>query len=396
MLTLERFTGINNVVPTERLMPDKKTGLTPLASAMNVDIGLDRELQRRGGYTQENAICHKNLWQGLGFQLATVDGDLTAIAANGDRTVIYPSLGVSRVWYGNLPDGRTTFSNGLINGITDGASRTTWGPPLPESIGTPTDIAGGLDAGDYRYSLTNVRTSDGLEGGPLYSLPFTIADGGLMLTALPQIAGHTINVYITTANGDTGFLAGNASSSVFTFTGANEDLQLACPTEWLAPMPVGTVTAFWRGRALVAKGADLCASMANRWELFDPRKDAKRFSADITLIQPVAGGIFVGTAQELVFLAGDKFDDLVSYRRVAGPVVLGSGVTVPGKLLRRGQGLAGQDDCMVCIADRILTAGYSDGGIEALTQGQYATSATEVAATFREIRGIPQYIAIEQ
>ena len=52
-------------------------------------------------------------------------------------------------------------------------------------------------------------------------------------------------------------------------------------------------------------------------------------------------------------------------RVMRGRVVLGSGVSVPGKSIK-------------------------------LTEGKYVTSATEVAATFREINGVPQYLAIPQ
>ena len=40
MLTFDNFTGINNVLPTERLKP------TELTTALNVDIGLTGEINR--------------------------------------------------------------------------------------------------------------------------------------------------------------------------------------------------------------------------------------------------------------------------------------------------------------------------------------------------------------
>ena len=114
MLTFESFTGINNVLPGHR----RSSG--ELASALNVDIGLTGEIARRGGYSEASALCHKNLHQSTGYMLATVGGALTAIWPNGDRHVVHPALGFSRVRYCNLPDGRTLFSNGLIHGMTDG------------------------------------------------------------------------------------------------------------------------------------------------------------------------------------------------------------------------------------------------------------------------------------
>ena len=397
MLTFASFSGINNVQPSERLTPAPKTGVTPLAAAVDVDLGMTGELSRRAGYTEALATCHKNLHHADGFMLATVDGgDLMAMdSAGGARVLLYPSLGPGRVWYCNLPDGRTTFSNGLINGITDGVGATTWGVPVPQSLGALTPVAGNLFPGDYRWQLTYVRLSDGLEGGPIDSLPVAVPGGGVLLTGLPALEGHKINVYLTSHNGEGGFLAGSTPGSSFSYLGKNDALVLPCRTANLLPAPKGTVTAFWRGRVLVAVGPVLYASKTNGWEAFDFHRDFKQFTAPITLVQPVDGGVFVGTEKELAFLAGVEFDKLTYTQVINGPAVLGSGVAVRGELVQRGQGL-GQGAAMICIAGRGLVAGFSDGGISRMTEGRYATDVTEVAATFRMVGGSPQYLAVPQ
>lgn len=396
MLTFDKFSGINNVQPQHRMTPGQ-SGISALTVATDLDIGLSGELKRRSGYVETLATCHKNIHQGDGFMLATVDGgDLISMdSAGGNRVALYPSLGSSRVWYCNLPDGRTTFSNGLICGITNGSAATEWGVQTPVGLGALTDVAGLLDPGDYQYMLTYVRTADKREGGPIYSNPMPVASGGIVLTALPTLAGHTINVYLTGANGDEGFFAGNTANSAFSYTGKNDALILPCRTGNLQPAPAGTVTAFWRGRVLIAVGPTLYASKTNQWGLFDFRRDFKQFSAPITLIQPVDGGLFVGTADELAFLSGVEFDKLNYRQTLLGSVVLGSGVAVRGELVKRGDG-PGQGSAMICIAAGGLVSGFSDGGIERMTEGRYHTDALEVSATFRQINGIPQYIAVPQ
>ena len=391
MLTFEKFSGINNVLHPHRLPDDA------LTVAADADIGLTGEITRRAGYTETLGACHKNLHQAAGFLLATVDGgDLISMdAVGGARTVLSPSLGPSRVWYCNLPDGRTTFSNGLINGITDGAAATAWGVPVPESLGALTPVAGELFPGDYQWQLTYVRLSDGLESGPIYSNPEPVPDGGVLLTGLPMLDGHKINVYLTSADGDQAYLAGSTFTGSFGYLGKNDALSLPCRTDHLRPAPAGTVTAFWRGRVLVAVGPVLYASKTNAWELFDFRRDFKQFSAPITLVQPVDGGVFVGTEKELAFLSGTEFDKLAYVQVLDGPTVLGSGVAVRGELVRRGDG-AGQGAAMVCIARRGIVAGFSDGGIARMTEGRYTTDAAEVAATFRMVNGAPQYLAVPQ
>lgn len=388
MLKFSKFTGINNVLPSNRLKP------TELSVGTDLNIGLDGELSRRDGFVERSILCHKNLWQGDGFMLATYNSDLVK-TVNGATTLLLASLGSGRVWYVNLPDGRTAFSNGLISGITDGVAVTTWGVPTPGSIGSLTDVAGSLHPGDYQYQVTYARISDDVEGAPAYSNPLPIALGGIVLTGLPTLAGHRINVYITAANAGTGYFAGSTLTGVFSFTGTNSQLILPCRTEFLVPMPVGTVSAFWRGRVLVAQGATLFASRHGTWELCDVRRDFKQFSSPITLIQPVDGGVFVGTETELAFMAGDEFDKLVYRRVVEAGTVLGSGVAVRGELIKAGDNPA-SGGAMVCIADSVVVAGLSDGRVLRLTEGRYATSATEVAAAFRMVGRIPQYIAIPQ
>lgn len=385
MLTFQSFTGINNVLPPERL------GESGLIEALNVDIGRTGELRRRGGYVRESADCHKNLWQGQGFKLATIGGALVAIDAAGRRTVSSALGSASRVWYCNLPDGRTTFSNGHINGATDGRASTGWGAPTPTSAGTPMAVSGGLHEGTYRYLVTHVRLADGLEGAPLDGGEVEIGDaGGLLVTDLPVLSGYGANVYLSSHGGGECFLAGPAAGPAFSYLGANESLVLPCRTLHEAPMPAGRLLAFWHGRALVARGSTLYASQPHRWESHLPARDFKQFPAPITLVQPVEQGIFVGTEQALYFLGGSQFDALVQSLVLVGRVVLGSGCLVPGEQLKRGDSI-GSGAAMVCIAAGKLVAGFGDGGTFALEQ--YATDAKEVASTFRHAEGVPQYLA---
>lgn len=389
MLTITKFTGINNVLPSARL------GSKELAVATDVDMGLDGEIKRRAGFVETAAECHKNLWQANGFVLATRNGDLISRTPAGVTTLLYPALGTARVWYCNLPDGRTTFSNGLINGITDGTTTTKWGVPLPASIGSLTPVAGSLFPGDYQYQLTYVRTADGLEGGPVYSNPIPVSTGGVVLTGLPMLAGHSMNVYLTSHNGGEGYYAGNTTDGVFTYTGANSSLVMPCRTAYCTPPPVGTVTAFWRGRVLIAQGSVLWATRANQFELADERKDFKQFPSAITAIVPVDDGVYVGTTTELAFLSGVEFDKLVYSQALPGRVVLGSAVEVPGEKIKKGDAV-GEGRAMICIADRMLVAGFNGGEVVRMTEGRYATAAVEVAATFRSTNDTPQYLAIPQ
>ena len=389
MLNLTKFTGINNVLPEERLGPDA------LTVAQDVDVGLTGELRRRGGYSVAAEGCHKNLFEASDYLLATrMGGELVAISGL-QTTSLHPALGLARVWYCQLPDGRVAFSNGSINGITDGVGLTSWGVPLPDDLGAVTPTGGALPPGEYRYALTHTRLSDGLEGGAVFSPPFQVVDGGVLLLGLPERQGHAINVYLTTAGGDEFYFAGTTAGGAFSYLGDAQVLVVPCPTAFLHPPPVGTVAAVWRGRVLLACASTLYASQYGQWELFDLARDFKQFGAPITLIQPVDDGVYVGTEQELVFLAGTEFDSLRYVPLLPEPVVLGSGVAVRGDLVALGEG-QGNGAAMLCIVGGCVLAGFNSGSVNRLTYQRYRTAAREVAATFREVGGVPQYIAIPQ
>lgn len=388
MLTFEAFTGINNVVPEHRMKGKD------LLVALDVDIGLTGEIKRRGGFTEAADTCHKNIHQSDGYMLATTGSALVAIHPGGVQHVIHPALGPGRAWYCNLPDGRTTYSNGLIHGVTDGLTGQDRSAPVPAGLGVPGDAFGELFPGSYRYHLTHVRLADRLESPAISSEPISISQGGFRLDGLPQIDVHAINVYLSGQDGEGAYLAGATTSASFEYTGNNAALVLPCRTLGAQPFPVGTYTAFWRGRVLAAVGNVLWASRPSAPHLADWR-DFKQLGGNITAILPVDDGIYVGTDRELHFLSGTTWDALALVPTRRGPVVPGSGVAAPGDRLQLGEG-TGSGSAMVCIAGGEVVAGFNGGQTSSLTGNRYKTTAAEVCATFREIDGIPQYIAVPQ
>ncbi|MFN7152930.1 MAG: hypothetical protein ACK4OE_04495 [Acidovorax sp.] len=388
MLTFESFTGINNVAPAHRLSG------ADLLVATDVDIGLTGEITRRAGFTEVHASCHKNIYDGKGFMLATTGSELVAIHPGDVRHVIHPSIGPGRVWYCNLPDGRTTYTNGLIHGTTDGVTCQDRSVPVPHSLGAPDTAFGDLFPGQYRYHLTARRMADGAESPAISSTPITISQGGLRLDGLPVRLGYEVLVYLSGKDGEGAYLVGSTSGSTFEWGGKNSDLVLPCRTLGARPFPVGTYTAFWRGRVLTAVGNVLWASRPFSPHLSDWR-DFKQFEGDITAVLPVLDGVYVGTTEGLKFLSGTTWDQLAMVDTRRGAVVPGSGISAPGKKIQLGEG-KGSGDAMLCIAGGEIVAGFNGGQTFSLTSERYTTAVTEVCAAFREIDGIPQYIAVPQ
>lgn len=387
MLTFEGFQGINNVQPESRLKA------SDLLIASNVDIGLTGEISRRSGFTQISDQCHKNLHEAPGFMLATVDGVLTAIHQDGMRVALDSRLGPQRIWYCNLPDGRVTYSNGTVQGVTDGRGFEDRCVPVPGNSAAQGFCFGQLDSGQYRYCLTYLRLSDRLEGSASPAIEVFIDQGqGLQLDGLPALEGHAINVYLTGRDGEAMYLAGSTLTGSFAFAGSNAELVLPCRTVGAMPFPLGSITAYWRGRVLVAQGNVLWASRPSSLHLAEWR-DFKPMESEITAVVAVDTGIYVGTKRDLIFLGGETFDGLSYMSTKRGPVVLGSGIGAPGKRILFGEG-TGAGSAMLCIAGGGVVAGFNGGQTECLTEGRFKTKALEVSAAFREVDGIPQYMAV--
>jgi hypothetical protein len=384
MLTFKSFTGINNVQPEHRLKA------SDLLAAKDVDIGLDGEVSRRGGFSACPRSAIRTCGRGRAFSWRRPRA-LVSIAADGATTVLWPNIGPERVWYCNLPDGRTLFSTGLQRGITDGLTAQMLTVPEPASLGALDFAFGELEPGQYRYGLSHVRLSDRAEGPVRVSEPVAVLQGGLRLDGLPQLPGHALNVYLSGRDGEGMFFAGTAVERSFELAGA---IALVLPARTLGAqvLPDGTLMAFWRGRVLVAQGKVLWASRPAVPHLSDWR-DFKPMTADITALVPVDTGIYVGTTQDLIFLGGETFDSLIYTATKRGPVVLGSGIAAPGHRLALGDG-TGAGAAMLCIAGGEVVAGFDGGQTTSLTANRFKTDAKEVSAAFREVNGIPQYMAV--
>ena len=385
MLKFESFKGINNLAGASELTP------ADLRTAANVDVTNSGRLQRREGYTVLDACCHGNLFETDDFVLAT-DGRhaLVAIWPDGQRVTVHPSMGVGRIWYVQLPDGRVAFSNGLQCGMTDGRTGSEWGARKPESVGVAVTTQGSLAPGKYRWAITHVRRSDGLESGGMTSDVQEVAHGGLALMGLPEREGFDTQVYLTQPGGEQFYLVGKAVDGQLRIA-SHDGLGQARTLDLDAP-PAGVLLAQWNGRALMAVGSMLLASLPTMTEQFDLTRDFRQFDADITLVQPVGDGIFVGTTKALHFLGGETLDALRMSTPMQGAVVLGSGVAVDGRHIRVGDGNA-SGECMVCITDGLMVAGMSSGQAVPLSDGRYATKAQEVRAAFRVQGRMPQYMA---
>lgn len=372
-MKVTEFLGLNNVADRTRLRPGE------FFAATDVDVGPRAKLYPRAsrrsvaaGRAHSPYVCELGVF-------AVVDFDLVLMnEAGAVQRVVYPSLGHTRVWYARVPDGRVAFSNGLIHGLASATSTDLWGVPEPAD-------AGACVAGDTPYEVTYVRSSDGLEGAPVYG---GLTDPREAIVNLPVLAGHTINVYFA-PYGDQMFLAGNTATDTF-YPPANagrgpQSLERGVG----APRP-GTQLAWWRTRMLSVQGNVVWATRPLQFERCDYRQDFFQVADPVTLLYPTPSGVFVGTAKGLDYLSGERLDALTARRVSDLPVTLGSLAETRADLLNE-DARPPADRCALCLVGGSVAVLADAGFFRHLTAERYRRDFTEVYATAREAHGGVQY-----
>ena len=140
-----------------------------------------------------------------------------------------------------------------------------------------------------------------------------MSSGGLRLDGLPTRDGYALTVYLSNPDGEGAFFAGVAEGRSIELGDPHASFAPPCRTIGAQVFPVGTVTAFWRGRVLVAQGDVLWASRPMAPHLAD-WQDFKPMGSRITAVCPVHDGIYVGTDEDLFFLGGETWDQLALVR----------------------------------------------------------------------------------
>lgn len=388
--TIDKIAGINNVTAEERTQPPF------VRTATNFDIDDTGELQAAIGSSNVAVGLWQNLWSDGENFLSVKAGDLVRTATDGTVTVLSAGVGTTTMRYQRLPNGNVVMMNGVSSGTLLAGTDTvrSCGVPIPTSAGSAANTTGNLIAGRYQWQVSYTRDSDGEEGGVKYAEAYVnVTSGGVALTGLPTLAGHTMNVYLTSANDDTMYFAGTTTSTSFVYSEGNEELVLPCKTEFLAPPPVGKFLGFYKGRLLVGVDNVLYASRPFQYELFDLRQDYKQFPANLRFVAGVDTGVFVGTEDGVWFLAGDSFDKLTARQVDEGAALENSDVIVDRSVIgtddRVGAGLA-----VVVVVRDAICVGSSDGSWRRVTDGVYElpAGASCSGASYRNVRGISQYV----
>ncbi len=246
--------GINNRLPDRHIPSDA------LRNAVNVELRSNGTLRRRAGYTQLESNRYHSLWCENDVALVVKDDALTALAvADLSETTLLAGLSAgNRMAYLWTAQG-VYLSNGVISRRYVGGALRPWGVEHAHAQPTLSAVSnGGLSAGRYQVAIT-YSFADGEEGGTTVAASVDVSNGGgIQAAAIPQPASSDvthINVYVTPANGDTLYLYGTYADGTTSVTiSSSTTLGRELSTQFLYPMPAGSVLEEFNGRLYVAVG----------------------------------------------------------------------------------------------------------------------------------------------
>lgn len=301
--------GINNLAQDYALpRPTKENQNSALMDAYNVDITDEGSVKQRPGYAlispfmlgHSLASVEGKTFLGIGSQMGIVN-DLDPL----DMTFLRSGLSGSRIDYVGLA-GEVWWSDGSASGRCSSSNIDyPWVLPTPSPpvVGLGTGV---LDPGMYRVSISYSSANCGESAATLPEFILLGDEGGLLVTLPTAPSGvETTNIYCTDSNGGELMLFSSVVAATATvFINAAPQGRSLAGRCYLAPLPPGDIVAIHNGRLISASGDMLCYSETYDFGLYQPGRSYLRFPANITIVAPCVGGVYI-VADKTYWYAGD-------------------------------------------------------------------------------------------
>ena len=249
--------------------------------------------------------------------------------------------------------------------------------PVPSFSATQAG-SGGLYAGQYAVGVSFL--DERLEEGALSAMLFVnVGEGGGVAVTVqwPSPRGRVAAalVHLSPANGDMVhrcLVVTPTGDSDTVIVGIADKLGKPAATRYKRPMPAGTIIRQWRGHLLTVRSNVLYFSEPMYYGINDPRTGFIVFGSDITMLEAVEGGLFVGTAgtaNEVTFLSGSKPGEWTRRLTGAAVPVPGASTIIPANEF----GGAVNDTAMpiaIWLTNQGYTLGMPDGSINEVQSGR--------------------------
>lgn len=206
-------------------------------------------------------------------------------------------------------------------------------------------------------------------------------------TASGKVVGDTIEPWGTLSG------AGTWVSPVMRPT----DTFGAVSGQLLGNVPTATELEYYKGRIYLGHEKVLWTTELYLYDLVDRVRGFMHFEHNITMIEAVDDGLYVGTEAQLLFLQGTHAEGLKMTVILEEPVVRGSAVDVP---VAEAHPQAKNGPVPEGVAPMFLTGagiclGLENGQVHNLTRGRVVFPAAErAAALYRGDQGANAYVAV--
>jgi hypothetical protein len=393
-VSIGRFRGLDAHNAPERVasLPTREQPVVDLVEAVNIDIDDSGRALRRAGQTLRVAGAAHSLWSNGQVCLYVRDGLMYRLSDTFASTALAGGLADAQVSYAEA-NGRIYHANGVTSAVYDAGRVRSWGIRAELADAAATATSGALPAGIYQFAMTLLR-SDGQESGTGLAKRIDLTEGsGLTFSwSVPSDPDLThAALYLSHPNGETLYQAAvvPVEEGGYLYTGGTRSLELA--TQWLDKPPVGSVLCAYKGRIYIAVGDVLYATAPLSYEHCDLRDYRAFDGSEIRLLAPVEGGIFVGTARALYFLAGANFADHALVKRADSPVIRGTAQLADAALVTGNDQLAGTVVALLATADGVLL-GLPDGNLQNLTHERYDMPAATSGCAIVRSGAATQYL----
>lgn len=171
------------------------------------------------------------------------------------------------------------------------------------------------------------------------------------------------------------------------------------PTTYLNPVrgkllgrpPLASVLAHFNGRIYLADGPTIWATELYLYDYVDKTKNYIMFEASVTMMAPVADGIYVGTEAGVWFLSG-AFSAMGRVPVLGVGALRGSAVNITSDLVHPN---LPSKPAILFLTNSGVIAGLENGAIVNVTGDKVLfPAATNVASMFRNQDGTSHYVAV--
>ncbi len=318
-MQVSRFKGLNTAMDLLRM------GVDWLTQADNINITDTGGMVKREGYDRTQTGSITSLYGTIDEtrMYGVVGGVLKSLTRTA--AVSLQTLTSTAMMHWSEINDQVFFNNGVDRGIIEADNRVipwAWTPPSAPNL---LAVAGSMPAGLYRVAVTFTLPDGRMTGA---SEPVGIElDGSqaLQLSAIPQVAGYTTNVWICPANSTVFGLAARNAPAALVWNASPDSLGRELQHADAQPLPAGCdVIQAWRGRMYAAQyfpelgQSAIWQSKALGFHLFDVHKDGLMVPGRVLMLAPHDAGLVIGTDRAIHAYSGEAMSLLAPYGVVPG------------------------------------------------------------------------------